>query len=293
MKIIVWILAYTLCLINLGLLLYRYKQTKEPGIFKLMILVSNMVLTAVLIMVLLLIHVTARVFELTLGNFLLTFFISVPYFAYEAAGVPVKRWFVTGTFAISAILLNLLLLTGRAPIAFDLIWTPFVPEMAPLFLPPFAGQSTAGTASSADFRRTLAVVGILVGGLAILLLLFYMLLAHTALGHRSLFVDTYFAFFTIVYQLPILWFALRLKGMRPPDGEREGEKELAGLSRLQLTPREREVAAKLYEGLTYGEIAESMYVSLSAVKKHAYNIYRKNQVQNSRQLIRKIIQSAE
>ena len=289
MKIVVWILAYTLCLTNLGLLLYRYKQTKKSGILKLLILVSNMVLTTILIMVLLLFHAPTRVFELGLGNFLLTYLLSVPYFAYEAAGLPLNRWLVAACFAGSAFLLNFLVLTGRAAIAFDLIWTPFIVEMAPFFIPRFAGLPMDEDTPSARLRRGLSVTGIVVGGLAILLLLLYMLLSYTPLVRRTFFADDYFALFTIVYQLPILVFALRLEA----DGEWGGEGALAGLSRLQLTPREREVAAKLYEGLTYEAIADSMFVSLSAVKKHAYNIYRKNHVRNSRQLIRKIVQSSE
>ena len=62
---------------------------------------------------------------------------------------------------------------------------------------------------------------------------------------------------------------------------------------LPLTAREREVALNLYEGLTYEQIAEKLFVSLSAIKKHAYNIYRKTGAKNNRQLMRMMSEAGE
>jgi DNA-binding NarL/FixJ family response regulator len=49
----------------------------------------------------------------------------------------------------------------------------------------------------------------------------------------------------------------------------------------------------LYEGLTYEQIAEKLFVSLSAIKKHAYNIYRKTGAKNNRQLMRMMSEAGE
>ncbi|HAP56188.1 MAG TPA: hypothetical protein DCQ16_10025, partial [Spirochaetaceae bacterium] len=38
-------------------------------------------------------------------------------------------------------------------------------------------------------------------------------------------------------------------------------------------------------GLKYEEIAQQLFVSLATIKKHAYNIYRKLDISNARQLI--------
>ena len=52
-----------------------------------------------------------------------------------------------------------------------------------------------------------------------------------------------------------------------------------------LTKRENEVAMAICNGLKYKEIAEKLFISLSAVKKHAFNIYRKLNINNNRELM--------
>lgn len=52
-----------------------------------------------------------------------------------------------------------------------------------------------------------------------------------------------------------------------------------------LTQREREVTQKVAKGLTYEETAKQLYVSLSTVRNHMQNIYRKLGISNQRQLV--------
>jgi len=52
-----------------------------------------------------------------------------------------------------------------------------------------------------------------------------------------------------------------------------------------LTKRENEVAAAICSGLKYSEIAEKLFISLSAVKFHANSIYRKLGIKNNRELL--------
>jgi DNA-binding CsgD family transcriptional regulator len=56
-----------------------------------------------------------------------------------------------------------------------------------------------------------------------------------------------------------------------------------------LTKRENEVALAICDGLKYEEIAKKMFISLSAVKKHSYSIYRKLGINNNRELMQIII----
>ena len=58
-----------------------------------------------------------------------------------------------------------------------------------------------------------------------------------------------------------------------------------------LTRRENEVALAICNGYKYKEIAEYLFISLSAVKKHAYNIYRKLDISNSRELMFKFLEA--
>jgi len=62
----------------------------------------------------------------------------------------------------------------------------------------------------------------------------------------------------------------------PPEVERE------------LTPREREVLQLLLAGLTNGEIAEKLSLSIETVKTHRRNLYRKLSVKNPRKFLRKL-----
>ena len=54
-----------------------------------------------------------------------------------------------------------------------------------------------------------------------------------------------------------------------------------------LTPRETEVLEQLSEGLDYKEIAANLFISPPTVRKHIENIYRKLQVNNKMQAVRK------
>ena len=52
-----------------------------------------------------------------------------------------------------------------------------------------------------------------------------------------------------------------------------------------LTTREREVAMCLASGYSYKDISEELFISISTVRKHVTNIYRKLNINNQRQLI--------
>ncbi len=56
--------------------------------------------------------------------------------------------------------------------------------------------------------------------------------------------------------------------------------------RFELSPREREVALHLLEGLSYREIAEKLHVSLATVKTHVNRIYDKTGAGNKMELAR-------
>jgi len=82
--------------------------------------------------------------------------------------------------------------------------------------------------------------------------------------------------FLIAYQLPGLLYCKKRLLNKLTD-------EVMGLS--ALSKRENEVAMEIYRGLKYEAIAEKLFISLSAVKKHAYNIYQKLGIHNNRELI--------
>jgi two-component system, NarL family, response regulator LiaR len=60
---------------------------------------------------------------------------------------------------------------------------------------------------------------------------------------------------------------------------------------LLLSPRERQVLANLAKGLLYKEIAESLGISFAAVHKHQHNIFKKLDVNNRSEAIRKWLEN--
>jgi DNA-binding NarL/FixJ family response regulator len=56
----------------------------------------------------------------------------------------------------------------------------------------------------------------------------------------------------------------------------------------QLTEREREVVSFMKEGLIYKEIASHLNVDTDTIRKHIYNIYRKLEVNNRTEALRKL-----
>jgi DNA-binding CsgD family transcriptional regulator len=287
--IICWIAAYSLCLANVGLLLYLYRGFRDRRLLYFLVLIINTLVITVVIMLLTMFLEYGKPFAVIMVNCLLSYVVTVPLFAYESAGMKRPTTLIIVVSAVSLVVLNLLVCFGNPLVAYSVFWVPFIPLLLPVFVRT-AGKNAAQPAEGGrTFGGALSRAGIALGSMAFVCGCVYLVLARTALGHNAFFIRAYFAFFTILYQLPITGFCLgRFPELRK--GSRAGTAPAdADLSGLNLTAREREVALKLYEGLTYDQIANAMFVSLSAVKKHAYNIYRKTGVSNNRQLIRRMM----
>jgi len=93
----------------------------------------------------------------------------------------------------------------------------------------------------------------------------------------------FWAVFSSAYQIPgLLYCKKRLLN----------KTTLFGKTGIQsLTKRENEVALAICKGYKYEEIAKNLFVSLSAVKKHSYNIYRKLGINNNRELLHIFLES--
>ncbi|MDR0475724.1 MAG: helix-turn-helix transcriptional regulator [Treponema sp.] len=93
----------------------------------------------------------------------------------------------------------------------------------------------------------------------------------------------WWAAFTLSYQIPGLVYCK--KYLLNTDAA-------AGKNRLPaLSKRENEVALAICNGLKYEEIAEKLSITLSTVKKHSFNIYRKLGINNNRELLHIFMES--
>lgn len=85
------------------------------------------------------------------------------------------------------------------------------------------------------------------------------------------------------------YYALKLK---PDAAGVSAKRPKAATSSLDcLTAREMELVSKLVEDMTYQEIADSLCISVSTVRKHLQNIFRKLNINNQRNLISMYIQA--
>jgi len=98
----------------------------------------------------------------------------------------------------------------------------------------------------------------------------------------------WWAVFTLSYQIPGLVYCKKyfvIAGNEPKTEEVSAK----GLS--SLSKRENEVALAICSGLTYADIAGNLFISLSAVKKHAYSIYKKLGIKNNRELMHLVMEA--
>jgi DNA-binding CsgD family transcriptional regulator len=62
----------------------------------------------------------------------------------------------------------------------------------------------------------------------------------------------------------------------------------AAVARFSLSPREREVAGLLTEGLRYDEIAARLFISTTTVKTHVHHLYEKTDTRNRMELANRL-----
>jgi DNA-binding CsgD family transcriptional regulator/uncharacterized membrane protein YwzB len=231
-------------------------------------ILGNVLIITGIIMVLNQTVTDGKVFNLILANSLLSLFITVPYFVYKSNAIAKKYYFVIpATILIAAFIYNFFILIDYAAIAFSVAAVFFIILFFPLFL-----KKTAAFIKN-SYSKNLERTGIIMFSIVLFFTLTAFLLNKLAVGMPYLF-SIYFALFTMAYQIPgLLYCKNRL---------RHSQKNI-NLS--QLTKREKEVAAEICNGLKYEEIANKLFVSLSAVKKHTYNIYRKLGIKNNRELM--------
>ena len=107
----------------------------------------------------------------------------------------------------------------------------------------------------------------------------------------------YWAVYTVSYQIPGLVYCISRFSKKDSAlaadsddlfGKKDASNELATTKFPELsslTKRENEVALAICKGDKYEDIAKTLFITLSAVKKHAYSIYKKLGIKNNRELL--------
>jgi DNA-binding CsgD family transcriptional regulator len=268
LDILLWLAAYSGCLLHIllfALIYYKYRDKTELRF--LCVLINVLVVTAI-IMILNQTAGNAKIFNLILANSLLSFFVTVPLFIYKENAVEKKYYFLMPLVVLAAAFVyNFFILINYTAIAF--LPTPvfFIILYIPVFL-----KKPNGPAKNRNSRE-LEKTGIIMAIITVVFTFAAFPLSKLAVKIPWLF-SIHFAVFTLAYQIPGFFYC--------KNRLRQSSKA-TGLA--QLTKREKEVAEEICRGLKYEEIADKLCVSLSAVKKHAYHIYRKLDIKNNRELM--------
>ncbi len=275
---LVWILAYSAVFVNCLCYLLWWKKTGARVILSYFLLLANMiVLTLFIVSFVLQTRDPSRAHLIVFINAIACYLYTVPNFIAAAQGRYSKAIAraILVIFALSVILVNVLLSMGTLFAVYALFAGSPI-----LYLVVFALLSRKGTGSERKEDQPL-LSGLSRTGLAnwltVVAFCAIAFAVNALTGGKYEAISLVFALMTIAYQVPglVLFNALRRRSVRVDID--------ASLS--LLTKREREIAEKLCAGRTYAEISNELFISLSAVKKHCYSIYKKLGVRNNRELM--------
>jgi len=292
-NIIIWIFVYSICLIHIALFAVIYsKHRHKIELFYLIVLV-NMFLLSVIIMLSLVLDIKNIIPIIVNGILLL--YITIPLCGYYLFGVNKKYYvLIPALIIIEAVIENILMIND----IFTYLYLSRIVFYILFLLPILAGakeneKNSLKLITQSITRKTV---------IAFLAFMIAFIPFSAYLFEVSYVSSLWWTVCTLAFQIPgLIYCKMYLFGKNnfiisnqktePSFALNNAEAEKKGL--LSLSKRENEVAIAICSGLTYTEIAEKLYVSLSTVKKHAYFIYRKLGIKNNRELVHIFIKTQE
>jgi len=204
-------------------------------------------------------------------NSLLSLYITLPLYIYNLFGVDKKYFkYIPILVIIEAIFENILFLKGY----YNLIFISRIVFYFILLIPLFISKRKKHEKGTLEWNiqnMTIKTAFIIIAFMAMLAPLqnFFFMKPYVS--------SLYWAVFTFAYQIPGLLYCKN----RLFSSKKVPKKDSLSI----LSKREKEVSLAICEGYKYEEIAQKLFVSLSAIKKHSYNIYRKLGIKNNRELL--------
>jgi len=275
---LVWIIAYSVVFVNCLCYLLWWKKTGSKALLSYFLLLANMILLTLFIVSFILptrepSHAQIFVFFNVIACYLFT----IPNFISASQGRDSRAIdrAILGIFAFSILLVNILVARGSLFAVYAIFAASPILYLA-IFRLFFRNVAVATDKDDLRIRAGLSRIGLL-NWLIIVVFCAIAFAANALSEGKHDAVSVVFALMTIAYQVPgmLLFNTLRRREVRVDID--------ASLS--LLSKREREIAEKLCAGRTYAEIADELFISLSAVKKHCYSIYKKLGVRNNRELM--------
>jgi DNA-binding CsgD family transcriptional regulator len=267
-NLIIWISVYSICIIHITLFAIIYARHKNKIELFYLIVLSSMFLLAVIIMLSLILDIK-NVIPIIVNGILLLY-ITVPLYGYNLFGVNKKYYKIIPILVvIEAIVDNILMIHNIYSFLYLSRTFFYILFLAPIFINAKKYQKDSLEHIMQKVTKKTLVIFLL---FIIAFIPFSMLLFEI-----SYVSSLWWAAFTLSYQIPGLVYCKNylLK--------KDDSLSKTGIS--SLTKRENEVASAICSGLKYEEIAKKLFISLSAVKKHSYSIYRKLGINNNRELM--------
>jgi len=272
-NLLIWITVYSVCLIHLMLFVIIYSKHKKRIELFYIIVLLNMLLLAVIIML-------SLVFDIQniipiIVNCILLLYITVPLYGYYLFGVK-KIYFLLIPVLITAeaVIENILMSYRIYNFLYLSRTISYILLLIPVFIhtKKFEKDSLEWIMQNVTKKTVIIFLAFMIIFIPFSMYLFEI----------SYISSLWWAAFTLSYQIPGLIYCKKYlfsAGNEPKTGT-AGKTAISSLSK-----RENEVASAICNGLKYAEIADKMFISLSAVKKHAYSIYRKLGINNNRELM--------
>ena len=275
LNLLLWILTYSLSLVHITLFAAIYFKHKNRTELHYLIVLLNMLLVTVAIMIWVIFDISN--FHAILLNLLLSLYITVPLYVYNLFGVSQKHYkLIPILVATGAIIENFLIAHG----VFYGIYVSRIVFYFLLLIPVLAGRKKVFPKDTLEWK-----IKSMSTKTAVILIAFLLMFVPSSLFLFDIpyASSLFWALFALAYQIPgLLYCKSRLFANRALFSK-------MGVS--SLSKRENEVALAICKGYKYAEIAQMLFISLSAVKKHSYSIYRKLNISNNRELMHVFIKA--
>ena len=266
---LLWILAYSLSLVHITLFAIMYIKHKMKIELYYLFVLANLFLITGIIMTLIIFNQSHN--HQVILNILLTLYITLPLYIYTLFIVnKIYYKLIPIVVAIEAVIDNLLMFSNF----YQFIYLTRIVFYFILLIPLFINKKKKYEKDSFEHNIQKMSIKTVIIFIAYMVILFPLRIFLFELPYVS---SLFWAFFTLSYQIPGILYCTKRLFQKAVHFQ---NKKLSS-----LTKRENEVALAICEGYKYEEIAERMFVTLSAVKKHSYNIYRKLGINNNRELI--------
>jgi len=273
----VWIIVYSICLVHITLFAGIYFKNKNKIELLYLIVLFNIFLLAVIITLSLVFRYNN--FIPILVNGILSLYITVPLWGYYLFEVDKKYFKLIPIFVITeAVIENILLVNNLLNILFLSRFIFYCFLTFPIFL---RKEKTNDKNLLENKMRTVTKITVI---------LFAVFMGSFIPFSNQIFEISYisslfWAVFTLSYQAPGLVYCINRFFKKDALIDSADILPMSKVEISSLSKRENEVAMAICSGLTYAQIAEKLFISLSAVKKHAYTIYKKLGIKNNRELL--------